>query len=144
MFVANAVRPIGAQGVDVTVIVKTGGVGLGTGWGLSNQWTAPMWRVDDEPVMGLSWDLCRGASEASLRDVAEGLPAPWPRGLGCANVTYKGPDSTYSHTVPLSEGVHMLWVGVVQMNGQRSRGWLGGSIEVANTLGPLFPDPYDK
>ena len=144
VFVANVVRPIGGKGIDVTVMINTGGIGLGTAFNQNHQWTAPMWRVDDGPVFGISGQLCQGAKQLSLVDVSEGLPPPFPMHLPCANATYTGPDSTYSHVVNLEEGAHTLWVGVVPMSQERSRGWLGGSIEIASVVGPLFPNPPDK
>ena len=145
IFERNVVRPLSsAKGVDITVLVNTGGVGLGTANGGEDEskYIAPVWRVDDEVVYGISWELCQGALQHAAADAR--LAASWPSSLRCANMTYTGPRSSYSHILHLAEGPHTLYAGVVSMSQQRSRGWLGGSIEIANVAGPFFPNPTDK
>ncbi len=73
----------------------------------------PIWRVDDGPVHGISWDLCERAKESSLPAVSKGCPASFPSDLPCANVSYAGPDKTYNHVVSLAAGSHTLWTGML-------------------------------
>eukprot|EP01045_Picozoa_sp_COSAG04_P002616 COSAG04_NODE_97_length_26459_cov_6.507246_4_plen_1426_part_00 len=142
LFERNAVRlRTDGQGVDVTVLLNSGGIGLGTSLDEEGQYTAPIWRIDDGPVYGISWQLCQGAMQQA---VTEGLPESWPSGLSCANITYNGPRASYSHILTLAEGAHTLWTGVVSMSRQRSRGWLGGKLEIASLVGPVFPNPLDN
>ena len=45
--------------------------------------------------------------------VRKGFPASFPSDLPCANVSYAGPDKTYSHVVSLAAGTHTLWTGML-------------------------------
>ena len=74
----------------------------------------PIWRIDDGPVYGIPYEQCQAAAAQSLDAVSKGLPPSWPD-LTCANVSYTGPDSTFSHVVSLAEGPHTLWTGLLVM-----------------------------
>ena len=73
----------------------------------------PIWRIDDEPVYGIPWDLCQGAQRHSDKIVEMGYEPSWP-GLTCANVSYAGPERSYSRTVTLTQGAHKLYAGTLQ------------------------------
>ena len=73
----------------------------------------PIWRVDDGPVHGISWEMCGRAKRSSLTAVRKGFPAAFPSDLACANVSYAGPDKTYNHVVSLAAGTHTLWTGLL-------------------------------
>ena len=126
IFDANEVQTAGSSRADVTVLLNTGGVGLGTGDIENGEFQAPIWRVDDGPVYGISFDLCQAALQHSRFAVSRGFPASWPSGphaATCANISYTGPDSSYSHIIRLEEGVHTLWVGnLVEVSTQLSEG----------------------
>ena len=66
------------------------------------------------PVFGVSWELCQFARQQSQEAVSRGFPPSWPD-LHCANTTYTGPDSSYSHGLRLSKGRHTLWAGLLLM-----------------------------
>ena len=73
----------------------------------------PIWRVDNGPVHGISWDLCQAAKQHSAVAVRKGFPASFPSDLACANASYAGPDKTYNHVVSLAAGTHTLWTGLL-------------------------------
>eukprot|EP01045_Picozoa_sp_COSAG04_P013494 COSAG04_NODE_960_length_9157_cov_6.389269_7_plen_168_part_00 len=111
VFEANAVRvPADGGDVDVNVRLNTGAFEIGS----DNGYHVPIWRIDDGPVYGISWDQCQHALLRSEEAVGKGLPPPWPN-LKCANVSYTGPDSSFSHVVALPQGLHTLWTGVLVM-----------------------------
>ena len=62
---------------------------------------------------GISFELCERAKRSSLTAVRKGFPASFPSDLPCANVSYAGPDKTYSHVVSLAAGTHTLWTGML-------------------------------
>eukprot|EP01045_Picozoa_sp_COSAG04_P035901 COSAG04_NODE_8496_length_966_cov_1.136101_1_plen_322_part_11 len=141
----NAVRPPQAEenGVEVVVRLNTGTIGLGTfidSW--SPDYFAPIWRVDDGPVYGISSELCEAAERTAHRP--DGVPSTWP-GLQCQNVTYHGPNHHYSHVIGVEEGLHTLWTGVyIESATPNSAGWGGGGwIDIGGVLDPLFPAPLD-
>eukprot|EP01045_Picozoa_sp_COSAG04_P029915 COSAG04_NODE_5042_length_1767_cov_2.122302_2_plen_331_part_01 len=74
VFDSNAVRPPPDAGaVDVTVRLNTGGFRID----LATDLTAveafiPIWRIDDEPVHGISFELCERARQSSLTAVSKG------------------------------------------------------------------------
>ena len=108
VFDANAVRtPPNADGVQVTVRVNTGAFDIGT----AEWYSVPIWRVDDGPVYGIPWEHCQSAAEYSHDAVGKGLPPSWPD-LQCANVSYTGPDASYSHVLDVAQGAHTLWTGL--------------------------------
>ena len=100
----------------------------------------PIWRIDDGPVHGIPYEQCQAAAAQSLDAVSKALPPSWPD-LTCANVSYTGPDSTFSHVVSLAEGPHTLWTGLLVMDSMPNIGWLQAWIEIIDTIGPLFPAP---
>ena len=122
IFEANAVRPPpGIRYVDVTVRLDTGAFVIepdeelgkvNGGYGGLTQFV-PIWRIDDGPVYGISWERCQTAKRLSMTAVSRGFPASWPGDLPCANASYSGPWSSYSHVVSLATGLHTLWTGLV-------------------------------
>ena len=72
--------------------------------------------------------------------VRKGFPASFPSDLPCANVSYSGPDKTYNQIVSLPAGTHTLWTGLMVEARLQVTGWLQAWIEIADTIGPLFPD----
>ena len=83
----------------------------------------PIWRIDDGPVHGIPYEQCQAAAAQSLDAVSKDLPPSWPD-LTCANVSYTGPDSTFSHVVSLAEGPHTLWTGLLVMDSMPNVGWV--------------------
>ena len=63
----------------------------------------------------------------------------FPSDLPCANVSYSGPDKTYNQIVSLAPGTHTLWTGLMMETPMQSTGWMQAWIEIADTIGPLFP-----
>ena len=100
----------------------------------------PIWRIDDGPVHGIPYEQCQLASQLSQDAVSKDLPPSWPD-LTCANVSYTGPDSTFSHVVSLAEGPHTLWTGLLVMDSMPNIGWLQAWIEIIDMIGPLYPEP---
>ena len=160
VFDANAVRtPPDTGGVEVTLRINTGGFNIATA-----EWYAvPIWRVDDAPVYGIPWDFCQSAAEYSQDAIDKGLPPSWPS-LQCANISYTGPDASYSHVISLTQGPHTLYTGLMVMvslsevqilshaehtphgafmvllqNGLNVLGWQQAWIEVVDSIGPLYP-----
>ena len=74
----------------------------------------PIWRIDDGPVYGIPWEQCQMASRRSNEAVTKGFTASWPD-LQCANVSYTGPDSSYSRVLSVTAGSHTLWTGILMM-----------------------------
>ena len=109
VFGSNAVqRPsIDASGVDVTVRLNTGGFPIGEPDG----YYVPIWRIDDGAVYGIPWEQCQGALQRSQEAVSKGFQPSWSN-LQCANVSYTGPDASYSHVLSLTQGAHTLWTGL--------------------------------
>eukprot|EP01045_Picozoa_sp_COSAG04_P011836 COSAG04_NODE_775_length_10405_cov_20.166214_6_plen_1349_part_00 len=137
VFDSNAVRKSSTDtsGTGVTVRVDTGGP---TGDPAGYQ--VPIWRIDDGPVYGLSWEQCQLASHFSQDAVSKGLPPSWPN-LDCANISYTGPDSSFAQVVSLTEGLHTLWTGLLMMTQLQNLGWQRAWIELVDTIGPLYPTP---
>ena len=104
----------------------------------------PIWRIDDGAVYGIPYEQCQLASQPKTSDkwdaVHTGPQPSWPD-LQCANVSYAGPDKTYSHVVSLAEGPHTLWTGLLVMRYEGSLGWQQAWIELVDTIGPLYPNP---
>ena len=118
VFDANAVRPAVADAgsVDLTVRLNTGGFIIDPEADLADvaiDAFVPIWRIDDGPVHGISWELCQRAKESSLTAESRGFPASWPSDLPCANISYSGPDSSYAQMVSVSVGAHTLWTGIM-------------------------------
>eukprot|EP01045_Picozoa_sp_COSAG04_P035223 COSAG04_NODE_8038_length_1031_cov_1.181330_2_plen_257_part_00 len=110
VFESNAVHvPADGGDVDVTLRLNTGSFEIGVAMGSH----IPIWRIDDGPVYGIPWELCQYAVKLSDEAVGKGFPASFPGDLQCANVSYTGPDSSFSRVVPLSQGTHTLWTGVL-------------------------------
>jgi len=107
-FENNAVAVRMDKEVDLTLRLNTGGFLIPNE---AEGYVVPIWRVDDGPVFGIPWELCQSAAEFSRDAVGKGLPPSWPN-LKCANFSYTGPDSSYSHVFSLTEGPHMLWTGI--------------------------------
>ena len=142
IFESNAVRvPEDGRTTDVTVLLATGKSGVGA-LIQGTDFFVPIWRIDDGPVYGIPWELCEEARQISDTQVSMGFPPSWPD-LTCANVTHYGPDASYSQTVPLTEGAHTLWTGILAKSSVEPWGWMQGYIEVLSFLGPLFPNPPD-
>ena len=143
VFDSNALQPPpDAPPVELTVRVNTGGFGIDPGTDLSSDAAdnfMPIWRIDDGPVYGISWPMCRRAMQSSLTAVSRGFPASWPSDLPCANVSYSGPDKHYNHIVSLTPGTHTLWTGLMVETANMALGWQQAWIEIADTIGPLFP-----
>ena len=112
VFDTNAVRKSisNANRVELTVRLNTGGFAIPD----PQDYQVPVWRVDDGPVYGIPWERCQGAVPYSEDAVRKGLPPSWPS-LECANVSYAGPDKTYSRVLSLTEGTHTLWTGLLVM-----------------------------
>ena len=130
------------------VVVFTGGLGDGAQTGIGSAATgtwrsvayyAPVWRIDDGPVYGLSRAMCQRAMQSSLTAVSKGFPASFPSDLPCANISYSGPDKTYHLNVSIPAGTHTLWTGLMMETALQSSGWMQAWIEIADTIGPLFP-----
>ena len=143
VFDSNALQPPpDAPPVDVTVRVNTGGFVIDPSTDLASDAVAnylPIWRIDDGPVYGISWELCQRAMQSSLTVVSKGFPASWPSDLPCANVSYSGPDKPFNQVVSLHAGTHTLWTGLMMETAFQSYGWMQAWIEIADTIGPLFP-----
>ena len=73
----------------------------------------PVWRIDDGPVYGTTWEMSQRAKESSLAAVSKGYPASWPTDLPNANISYSGPAMPYNHIVSLAPGTHTLWTGLM-------------------------------
>ena len=122
----------------------------------------PIWRVDNGPVHGISFELCQAAKQHSVDAVRKGFPASFPSDLACANISYAGPDKTYNHVVSLAAGTHTLWTGLLMevrsipksaahplrltfksdtrlQTSAPNQGWEQAWIEIVDTIGPLFP-----
>jgi hypothetical protein len=103
---------------------------------------SPMWRVDDGPVHGLSFEECEATRVLSESD-AQTDPswAFWPETPGphsCANVSYT-PGRLYARDITLLPGEHTLHVGLNSRSGEVSR-WLGASwIDIVDLVEPVFP-----
>ena len=143
-FISNALRPPSdAPPVDLTVRVNTGGFAIDPDTDLTSDAVdnfLPIWRIDDGPVYGISSELCRRAVQSSLTAVSRGFPASWPSDLLCANVSYSGPNRPYNHIVSLPVGTHTLWTGLMMETAAiQATGWQQAWIEIADTIGPLFP-----
>eukprot|EP01045_Picozoa_sp_COSAG04_P007883 COSAG04_NODE_422_length_14618_cov_11.903712_11_plen_1388_part_01 len=136
VFDSNAVRKpsTAASSVDVTLRLNTGSFAVGASGGYS----VPIWRIDDGPVHGIPYEQCQLASQFSQDAVSKGLPPSWPD-LQCANVSYAGPDKTYSHVVSLMDGSHTLHTGLLMMTWLRQAQWGLAWIELVDTIGPLYP-----
>ena len=159
-FDTNAVQlPEGAGGAEMTVRVNTGGFAIGAATGYS----VPIWRIDDGPVFGIPWELCQLALQLSEEIVDNGFAPTWSSDLKCANYSYSGPDSLYSHVVTLSEGSHTLWTGLQSMvsaklhmhlaahiyhqrphhpvaqTANTNAGWQQAWIEITGAIGPIYP-----
>ena len=143
VFDSNALRPPSdAPPVDLTVRVNTGGFGIDPDTDLTVETVdayLPIWRIDDGPVHGISWEMCQRAMRSSLTAVSRGFPASWPGDLPCANVSYSGPNQPYNHIVSLPVGTHTLWTGLMMESSIQATGWMQAWIEIADTIGPLFP-----
>ena len=143
VFTSNALRPPpDAPPVDLAVRVNTGGFVIDLATDLTDPAVdafLPVWRIDDGPVYGISFELCQRAMQSSLTAVSKGFPASFPSDLPCANVSYSGPDKTYNQIVSLPAGTHTLWTGLMTETGLQSNGWMQAWIEIADTIGPLFP-----
>ena len=137
IFESNAVRvPADGGDVDMTVRVNTGAFAVD-----DPQSGKPIWRINNGPVYGISWEQCRTASLRSEEVAAKGFPSSWTD-LQCANVSYTGPDASYSRVVALAPGVHTLWTGIA-MGPQQNTGWQQAWIELVDVIGPLYPTPPD-
>ena len=83
--------------------------------------------------------------QSSLTAVSKGFPASFPSDLPCANISYSGPDKPFNHVVSLPAGTHTLWTGLMVesplVSGRQQ--WMQAWIEIADTIGPLFPDIPD-
>eukprot|EP01045_Picozoa_sp_COSAG04_P005882 COSAG04_NODE_280_length_18201_cov_5.871119_6_plen_165_part_00 len=114
VFDTNAVRKksfTDTNRVDLTVRLNTGGFVI-PNLAQSDDYQIPIWRVDDGPVYGIPWERCQGAVPYSEDAIRKGLAPSWPN-LECANVSYAGPDGTYSRVLSLTEGTHTLWTGLL-------------------------------
>ena len=123
--------------MGLTVRVNTGGFVIDPDTDLTDDMVdnfLPIWRIDDGPVYGISWEMCQRAMRSSWS-----FPASWPRDLPCANVSYSGPDKPFNHIVSLPPGAHTLWTGLMMENAAQAVGWQQAWIEIADTIGPLFP-----
>eukprot|EP01045_Picozoa_sp_COSAG04_P008546 COSAG04_NODE_476_length_13722_cov_16.614707_1_plen_903_part_10 len=137
--------PSNARVTDAVVLLRTGGSIVA--WNEDVGWDGygPIWRIDDGPVYGIPHEVCRVAQQHSLTAVARGFPPSFEQSLPCANVSYTDIYSAYSHVVSLTEGPHTLWTGILAyVPGPAWAGWDQGSIEIVDSIGPLFPDPSDK
>ena len=105
--------PMDGSGVDTIVLLNTGMFPIGADVQMSGYFV-PIWRIDDGAVFGIPWEQCQGALERSQEAVGKGFPASWPN-LQCANVSYTGPDSSFSHVISLAQGPHTLWTGILAM-----------------------------
>ena len=168
-FDSNAVGAPGAGSseVDVTLRLNTGDFAIGcTQYGVCSGYNVPIWRIDDGPVYGIPWQQCEDAATHSLDALSKGLPPSWPD-LTCANVSYTGPFSTFSHVISLAEGSHTLWTGLLSMvshdepllfvhchhddvancalpqDSMGIAGWQQAWIEILDTIGPLFPQTLE-
>ena len=143
VFDSNALRPPpDAPPVELTVRVNTGGFTIDPDTDLTSDAVdnfLPIWRIDDGAVYGIPWAECQRAEESSLTAVSRGFPASWPSDLPCANVSYSGPNRPYNHIVSLPVGTHTLWTGLMMEAGNQALGWMQAWIEIADTIGPLFP-----
>ena len=143
VFDSNALRPPpDAPLVELTVRLNTGGFPIDPATDLTSDGVdnfLPIWRVDDGPVYGISFELCQRAMHSSLTAVNRGFPASWPSNLPCANVSYSGPNKPYNQIVSLPVGTHTLWTGLMMETALQSTGWMQAWIEIADTIGPLFP-----
>ena len=143
VFDSNALRPPpDAPPVELTVRLNTGGFAIIPATDLSSDAVdnfLPIWRIDDGPVHGIPWTECQRAMQSSLTAVSRGFPASWPSDLPCANVSYSGPDKPYNHIVSLPPGTHRLWTGLMMETAIQAVGWMQAWIEIADTIGPLFP-----
>ena len=143
VFDSNALRPPpDAPPVELTVRVNTGGFIIDPATDLTSDAVdtyLPIWRIDDGPVYGIPWELCQRAVRSSLTAVSRGFPASWPSDLPCANVSYSGPNKPFNHVVSLPPGTHTLWTGLMMESGLQAVGWMQAWIEIAETIGPLFP-----
>ena len=135
IFDTNVVRVPAGGVVDVTVRLNTGGFVIGP----EATEFVPIWRVDDGPVVGLSWEHCQLASQRSQQAVSNGFPPSFD--LTCGNVSYTGPDASYSHVLPIEEGTHTLFTGMLSMSHFQNIGWQRAWIEIVDTIGPLYPSP---
>ena len=88
---------------------------------------------------GISWQMCQRAMKSSLTAVSRGFPASFPSDLPCANVSYSGPNKPFNHIVGLPVGTHTLWTGLMMESTQQAVGWMQAWIEIADTIGPLYP-----
>ena len=105
VFEMNAVRASQeSRDIAVTVRVNTGAFAIKAEGARSDH--VPIWRIDDGPVYGIPWAQCQLALQHSLDAVSKGLPTSWPRDLQCANVSYTGPDASYSRVVALAPAIH--------------------------------------
>ena len=143
VFGSNALRPPpDAPPVELTVRVNTGSFVIDPDTDLTTDTVdnfLPIWRIDDGPVYGIPWTECQRAMQSSLTAVSRGFPASWPSDLPCANVSYRGPSKPYNHIVSLPVGMHTLWTGLMVESGLQVAGWVQAWIEIADTIGPLFP-----
>ena len=134
LFDRNAVEvPMDGRTVDITVLLYTGPIGIGTFLSTEADFLIPIWRkreisqmsaacaahlswsgIDDGPVYGVPFEMCQAAQEHSDRIVDLGYEPSWP-GLACANVTHEGPERSYSQTVTVTQGQHTLWAGTLVM-----------------------------
>jgi hypothetical protein len=119
------------------VTVNTGGLGEGS-QDPYGAYHMPVWRIDNGPVFGVPWEMCEAAKQYSLDTVAQGFAETWPSDVECANVSYST-QQTYSQVELVANGEHTLWHGVVTQGAQIVSTWLKGSIEVSNSVGPVFP-----
>ena len=143
VFDSNAVRPPpDTPPVELTVRLNTGDFVINLDTDLTSDDVnnlLPIWRIDGGPVHGISWELCQRAMQSSRTAVSRGFPASWPSDLPCANVSYSGPDKPYNHIVSLPVGTHTLWTGLMMESTQQAVGWMQAWIEIADTIGPLYP-----
>ena len=133
-FYGNAVVPATwASTASYGLLLTTAAAGAGKA-------ISAMWSMDDGPVFGLSAVDCNAARQASAQGIARGLVPSWPGGAPCANDTVYQSFELYTHGLTLSEGNHVLHLGVFARSGNTA-GWEGGGkIEVVGLLDPTFPE----
>jgi hypothetical protein len=101
-----------------------------------------MWSIDDGPIFGLLTADCDVARQASARGISRGLAPSWPGDVPCANDTVYHSFELYTHSLKLTEGDHVLHLGVFARTANPATWNGGGKIEVVGLLNPTFP-PFD-
>ena len=145
IFRANTVGLERDTEVDIVVTVVTSGVGIEPREEGAADVTSvtPLWKLDGEPPKyNVTGPTVQRSGE--FNEIVDSIPDD---GQVSGNETVYGfdyeVDTTYSHVIRTSPGVHRLWHGLIPMNPLEATGWKGGYIEILGVLGKTYPSVKD-